>query len=300
MSTERDVDRIVLSWLRVDENVSADRIVDDVLAAVDTTSQRRSSWLARRTPTMNKFVTIGLAAAAVVVAVFIGSQLLGAPNVISPPQAPSPSPSASQPPTPRPLGGSDLGPPGTTVQAADFAEPFNFTVPEFPAADPPTPVAFIGEGTELPYQNMSLNSVTWGKVSIHDDQSLPANLCLPTGDRIDDVPATPGAVEEWLLSSTGLEVSAAETLDVDGRSALRWDIHLPEGVCDDQSEAIAQQVQPPWFAAGEDHRVYAVPTGADTILVLTWGVDFMGLSEEYGEAVNAATDDLVQSMEFGN
>jgi molybdopterin biosynthesis enzyme MoaB len=29
-------------------------------------------------------------------------------------------------------------------------------------------------------------------------------------------------------------------------------------------------------------------------------VDFMGLSEEYGEAVNAATDDLVQSMTFGN
>jgi hypothetical protein len=63
---------------------------------------------------------------------------------------------------------------------------------------------------------------------------------------------------------------------------------------------MAQQVQPPWFGAGETHRVYAVPTGADTILVLTWGVSFMGLSEEFGDAVNAATDDLVRSMTFGN
>jgi hypothetical protein len=46
--------------------------------------------------------------------------------------------------------------------------------------------------------------------------------------------------------------------------------------------------------------VYAVPTRSDTILVFTWGVSFMGLSEEYGDAVNAATDDLVQSMTFDN
>jgi hypothetical protein len=301
--TEPDATRIVRLWLEEGVTALPDHVLDAVLDQLPATSQRRPTWLARRSPFMSKFVGFGLAAAAVVILAVIGIQLIGGSNPGGPPQDPSPSPSVE--PSVAPSAGPStadgtLGPPGTAVQAANFAEPFTFTVPEFPTTDPPTPVAFVGEGSGPPYQSMRLNSPTWGIVSFHDDQSLPANLCLPTGDRIDDVPATPEAGGDWLASSTGLEVTAAEALDVDGRSALRWDIHLPVGVCDEQSEAMAQQVQPPWFAAGEDHRVYAVPTGADTILVLTWGVSFMGLSEEYGDAVNAATDDLVQSMTFGD
>jgi hypothetical protein len=97
MSTERDKNRIALSWLRADEHMSADRILDDVFAAVDTTPQRRPSFLARRTPTMNKFVTIGLAAAAVVVAAFLGYHVLFAPSVGGLPPAPHPSSAAPEP-----------------------------------------------------------------------------------------------------------------------------------------------------------------------------------------------------------
>jgi hypothetical protein len=300
--SEPDATRIVRLWLEEGVTALPDHVLDTVLDQLPATSQRRSSLLARRSPTMNKFVTIGLAAAAVVVAAFLGYQLLFGPNVGGPP-VPSPSPSVE--PSVAPSAGpstadSALGPPGTAVQAADFSEPFTFTVPEFPTADPATPVAFFGVGLGPPYKSMSLDSGTWGKVSFHDDQTLPANLCLPTGGRIDDVPATPEAVGDWLQSSTGLEVTAGEAIDVDGRSALQWDIHLPDGVCDQQSDVVAQGVPYPWFGAGEDHRVYAVPTRSDTILVFTWGVSFMGLSEEYGDAVNAATDDLVQSMTFDN
>ena len=48
MDTERDVTRIVRSWLRTDEHESADRVLDNVLALLDATPQRRSWWPARR------------------------------------------------------------------------------------------------------------------------------------------------------------------------------------------------------------------------------------------------------------
>ena len=109
MSTERDLTRIVRSWMRDDEHESADRVLDAVLDQLDTTPQRRALWPAWRTPTMNKFVTIGLGAAAVVVlAVLLGTQLLGAPGGFgSPADEPTPSVEASgiQPtlePTPEP------------------------------------------------------------------------------------------------------------------------------------------------------------------------------------------------------
>jgi hypothetical protein len=76
MSTDRDTTRIVRSWLRTDEHESADRVLDVVLDALDTTPQRRARWPAWRTPNMNRFVTIGLGAAAVVILLLVGSQFL--------------------------------------------------------------------------------------------------------------------------------------------------------------------------------------------------------------------------------
>ncbi len=112
MSTERDPQRIVLSWLRSDEHVSADRLLDIVLFAVDTTPQRQSSWLAWRSPFMSNTVRIALAAAAVVVVALIGYQLLVAPTTVG---GPPPSPSPSETPTPSPA-----ATPATPAAVVDF------------------------------------------------------------------------------------------------------------------------------------------------------------------------------------
>jgi hypothetical protein len=107
MSTDRDTTRIVRSWLRTDEHESANRVVDDVLALLDTTPQRRSWWPARRISDMNNLARLAIAAAAVVVVAVVGINMLpgsggvggSGPTPVaspSPTTAPSASPLASQ------------------------------------------------------------------------------------------------------------------------------------------------------------------------------------------------------------
>ena len=108
MSTDRDITRIVRSWLRTDEHESADRVMDAVLDALDTTPQRRATWWpARRLPAMNTFARLGIAAAIVAVAALLGLNYLVAPNVGGPGLGdPSPtltpSPAAARTPSPTP------------------------------------------------------------------------------------------------------------------------------------------------------------------------------------------------------
>ena len=101
MSAERDMTRIVRSWLRVDEHESADRVLDNVFALLDATPQRPAWWPARRIADMSSFAKFAIAAAAVVVVAVIGINLLPAEGGVGA-QPPSGSPSSSPSPTPSP------------------------------------------------------------------------------------------------------------------------------------------------------------------------------------------------------
>ena len=91
MSTERDVTRIVRSWL--DEGVTQlpDRVLDAVLDQIPATPQRRADWLARRFPRMNNFVRITVAAAAVILVAIVGIKLLPLGGVGGPGVSPTPT-----------------------------------------------------------------------------------------------------------------------------------------------------------------------------------------------------------------
>ena len=106
MSTERDVNRIVRSWMEEGVTALPDHVLDAVLDQIPATPQRRSAWSAWREFHMNKFVAMGLGIAAAVVALLIVGQFLG-PNVGGPPaETPTPSvaPSVTSAPTPPPAG----------------------------------------------------------------------------------------------------------------------------------------------------------------------------------------------------
>jgi hypothetical protein len=272
----------------------SDRLFDAIVDDVYRTRQRgHAPWRSRSMPRF----TFAAAVIAVVIAVASLTVALTRPSgdVMG---RPSPAP-ATPTLSPAPATSPSLGPPGSTLSAATFTEPFSFTMPAFPN-DPPTTI--IGStldpagGGAPPSSNRAfmLESDLWGVVTFHDDETVPADMCRPSQPSNVAVPSTPDAVGRWLESSAGLLVSGPLTLTVDGRPAKAWDV-----TTGDHCDRMAGR-PPPWFGPGERHRVYAVPTGSDTILVITWGVDFGNGSEEYLDAVNAATDDLVQSMKFGD
>jgi hypothetical protein len=136
-ASDRDVSRAIRSWLHEDRHEDVSRIAAAVLDRVDTTPQRRSTWWpARRTPTMNKFLAIGLGAAAVVVALFVGVQLFGSPSGGTGGQA-SPTatvePTAEPTPEPTPAGLLPEGPfmilDGQADDPAALAPPLTVTIP---------------------------------------------------------------------------------------------------------------------------------------------------------------------------
>ena len=78
MTASRDPDRLIQHFLREGAEQLPDQVFDAVRSEIEQQRQRAviGPW---RMPTMNKLVPIGLGAAAVVVALFVGTRLLGAP-----------------------------------------------------------------------------------------------------------------------------------------------------------------------------------------------------------------------------
>jgi hypothetical protein len=92
VSTDREVTRIVRSWLEEGVNALPDRVLDAVLDQVPATPQRRPWWPAWRLPYMNTSIRIAMAAVAVVVVALIAINLLPKTNGVGgPPSTPLPT-----------------------------------------------------------------------------------------------------------------------------------------------------------------------------------------------------------------
>lgn len=135
MSADRDVTRIVRSWLEEGVTALPDRVLDAVLDQVPATRQRRAWWPARRLPQMNTSIRVAVAAAAVVVLALVGFNLMQKTAGVGGPP-PTPAPTATTAPSPSPTpgalsvteGGQALKP-GTYIAADPFLVPVTFTVP---------------------------------------------------------------------------------------------------------------------------------------------------------------------------
>jgi hypothetical protein len=129
MSTDREVTGIVRSWLEEGATSLPERVLDDVLAQVPTTPQRRASWPAWRFHSMSPF-RIALVAAA------IGALALVSIDVLprSPDIGGAAGPSASPSPSPAPLGADGPLPAGT-YSVDPFVPPYGWTL----CMDPPQP-----------------------------------------------------------------------------------------------------------------------------------------------------------------
>ncbi len=158
MTASRDPDRLIREFLLDGEEQLQDQVYDVVRAEIEHKRQRVffGPW---RLPTMNKFVTYGLGAAAVVVLLFVGAQLFGSPSgglgsqpTATPQPTASPEPTATPEPSPPPLtqsftstlhGISLSYPEGWIAQAAsepwtDSTFPLNFEMPQIDVLYDPT------------------------------------------------------------------------------------------------------------------------------------------------------------------
>jgi hypothetical protein len=252
MSAERDVNRVVRSWLREDRHEDADRVLGAVLDQVDTTPQRRSSpWSAWRDSPMNKFVAIGLGAAAVIIILLVGIQQLGQPNVIAPPVE-----SATPEPTPIP-----------SVVPSVPQSPLGVGV----TYDGPIPVGWTQDSI--------------GSVPYPDDEDLVFAVtqnelvmdpgCAPHPDS--DVGPSAGEAVEALAGREGLEEAAVTSATVSGLDGHQLDfVAAADGTgatCRDESEGLTFV---PLFghydtATGDFFYSYAGPGEANRLIVLDTG-----------------------------
>jgi hypothetical protein len=132
----------------------------------------------------------------------------------------------------------------------------------------------------------------WWSMRFVDDVPVGVDLCDKFGHRLPDVPATPEAVRTWLEAEQPRRalswiVPEAESVPVDGRMALRWDLlESPR----DLHCRIRVPAGQPWTEMLV--RIYAIPTGDDTILLIG-GSDMVNF-----EAVADVMDGIVRTMDF--
>jgi len=130
-SSNRDVNRAIRSWLHENQHEDVSRVAGTVLDQLDTIPQRRASWPAWRTPIMNKVLTYGLGAAAVVVLVVLGAQFLSSNGNTgtTPTATATPTPTATATSTPHPTSSTPVA--GTlasgsfTAPLGEFGEAFD-------------------------------------------------------------------------------------------------------------------------------------------------------------------------------
>jgi hypothetical protein len=314
MTKSRDPEALLAAYFREGMEVLPDRVVDAVLDEVHRTRQRAvRPW---RTQPMFKF---GLAAAAVVAVVIGGGAMLGAFRAPPGPGTPSPTPGATPAPTPAPTPSPSptpelpafpgVGPRvnlvnGTTYRATLFSQPMTLTMPDVTAELGPDAVAngvtYAGGGhaMQITYPPIEPTVEELGiAMTIHDDLRIDTDFCRPDG-RVQEVPATPEAVGEWLHDlAPGRDVVGGAApnvvtdqpdMTVDGRVAKVYDLRLGSD-CD--STGYLGDFS---MGSNEFHRIYAIPTGTDTILVINWNLPRVVPQK----SVNAISDRLVASFQF--
>ena len=249
MSTDRDTTRIVRSWLRTDEHESADRVLDVVLDQLDTTPQRRFTWWpARRFPEMNNTAKLALAAAAVVVAAFLGIRFLApGSNVGGPQVTPSPTPT----PQAFPNGGPNLSA-GSYVIDEPFPVRITFDVPEgwfswTSTADVAGLIVDNGVGDG----GSGWGTTFWIVDNVYADPCDPGSqLDPPLGPSVDDLVTA-------LASLPGYEATAPVDITISGFPGVEFELTAPDygEECPQHRTWSAASSEPRGMLPGETSRV---------------------------------------------
>jgi hypothetical protein len=213
MTAPRDPDRLIHGFLLEGEEYLQDQVYDEVRAAIEHKRQRAffGPW---RTPSMNKALTYGLAAAAVVVVLVVGAQFVGSPNgFFGADPTPTATPEATLAPT---LSPTPSPPPPLTQSFTSTLHGLSLSYPEgwtARAATEPWRVGMSDPQWDSAFADILVDPVL-------GDHLFLAIASQPVGD------STP---EDWVaegMASVGC--TATEPIVLDGASGL-----IGAGDCND-------------------------------------------------------------------
>ena len=204
MTAPNDLDRQLEAFLAYGPTELPDPSFDVVRERMETIDQRVviGPW---RTPIMNKLVSIGLGAAAVVAIAIIGAQLLGPPAPDGPGVAPSPSPSTVASPTAEP---TPVSPPPLTESFTSERHGVSISYPSGwvtrPAAESWT--------TGLPDCLQTTADI------IHDGDPSECNLWIAVASQ----PIEGSTPDEWMADILAVEdgCGTTEPFVIDGARGL--------------------------------------------------------------------------------
>ena len=245
MTATKDPDRLINAFLLEGEEQLHDQVYDAVRAEIEQKRQRAfiGPW---RTPIMNRIVTFGLGAAAVVViGLLLGAQLLGEPTNVGGPSDPTATPEAT--PTPE----SSAAEPTSSADADAFLPEGPILVWDSQNEDEPSitmtisapgwihgsadQVEWLEKGEEM--DNMPEASVLSGSLPPGTGFYVPGDPCEWASTR----PETPATSADEIVAALAAQASreASEPLDitVDGYAGKMITLHVPDDAnfadCDD-------------------------------------------------------------------
>jgi len=228
MTARRDLDQELTTFLREGPTELPDESLDAVRDRTEQTRQRVivGPW---RLPEMNKILTVGLGAAAVVVVLLVGSQFFGSPSGgVGSESTPTPEASIAEP-SPSPEGLLPEGPflwsdPATEEPPFDGGPLITVTIPSAGWINPPDLTAALLKGDEtnnLPEAAM-LVMPTLAGINVYGDP------CRYESTTPDSPATTADEVAAALAAQASRDASAPVDVTVGGYAGKSITLHVPD------------------------------------------------------------------------
>jgi hypothetical protein len=287
MNTDTDFDRIAQTWLQDGPSEMPDRSLQAALDEVHVTTQRRFG-AARRVIPMNGNIWRVAAAAVIGILIIVGGlAFLGGRQggVGSAPATASPTPSPQATPARLP----DQGPVAGTYLMSDGRSSFRISIP--PGWESQS------YGRDIRKHRDQLNEVTFGIYS--PDLNVFQDACATEDVPPRSIGPTTDDLVAALNAQQNSEVSEPAEVTIGGRSAMRLDISIPDGL---DVAGCTDGVLKIWVDGDESYLAGLGPTGTAPVTIVETSsgrmVIYTGSESEATAPDLAELQAIIDSIQF--